>query len=260
MKVENGPEEEGVVDSWAKWMLKLYPKMWRQRYEIEMLALLDEHQVSWRTLLDLTRGAARAQLFWQRRGIWRIQFLVGFAFVSFLCFATYAGVQQYMRQGANFPQESIVTQAVAGLSASSGQAAQSAAQVIPPYQVNVKRSLLPFVIVYDKQGDPIASNVVLNGKTPELPLGVLGYTRAHGVDRLTWQPQPDARIAAVIQYYSGNGGGYVLSGRGLRLVENGESELLHVIAITWASLIAALGLVLVANRRRYRDQRGSTTP
>lgn len=152
-----------------------------------------------------------------------------------------------MRQGANFPQESMVTRALAGLSAGSGEAAQSAAQTIPTYQVHVDHSLLPFVIVYNNQGDPIASNVVLNGKTPELPPRVLGYTRAHGVDRLTWQP--DARIAAVIQYYSGSGGGFVLSGRALRVVENGEGELLRVLGLIWASLIAALGVVILVKHQ-----------
>jgi hypothetical protein len=44
-----------------KWVLKLYPPAWRERYEAEMLALLEQHHVTWRTLIDLLRGAVDAR-------------------------------------------------------------------------------------------------------------------------------------------------------------------------------------------------------
>jgi hypothetical protein len=45
-----------------KLILKLYPPAWRQRYQEEMLALLELHPLTWRTLLDLFWGALDARL------------------------------------------------------------------------------------------------------------------------------------------------------------------------------------------------------
>jgi hypothetical protein len=47
-------------------LLRLYPKAWRQRYEAEMRALLDQHEVTIVTRLDLLRGALDASLFDRR--------------------------------------------------------------------------------------------------------------------------------------------------------------------------------------------------
>jgi hypothetical protein len=47
-------------------LLRLYPKAWRQRYEAEMQALLDQHEVTIVTRLDLLRGAVDASLFDRR--------------------------------------------------------------------------------------------------------------------------------------------------------------------------------------------------
>ncbi len=44
------------------WLLKLYPHAWRERYEIEMIALLEEHNVTLFTLFDLLLGALDARL------------------------------------------------------------------------------------------------------------------------------------------------------------------------------------------------------
>lgn len=45
-----------------RWLLQLYPKSWRERYEKEMLALLAEHKVTPATVLDLLVGALDANL------------------------------------------------------------------------------------------------------------------------------------------------------------------------------------------------------
>lgn len=47
-------------------LLRLYPRAWRERYEAEMLALLEDHDVTLATRLDLLRGAFEAwQSQWQ---------------------------------------------------------------------------------------------------------------------------------------------------------------------------------------------------
>jgi hypothetical protein len=45
-----------------RWLLGLYPRAWRDRYEEEMLALLEEHKVTPATIADLLMGALDANL------------------------------------------------------------------------------------------------------------------------------------------------------------------------------------------------------
>ena len=44
------------------WILKFYPRAWRTRYEAEMLALLEEHHITFLTVFDLLFGAFDAHL------------------------------------------------------------------------------------------------------------------------------------------------------------------------------------------------------
>ncbi|MGC7873357.1 hypothetical protein ACPUYX_17760 [Desulfosporosinus sp. SYSU MS00001] len=45
-----------------RWLLKLYPRTWRERYEDEMVTLLEEHKVTPATVFDLLLGAFDANL------------------------------------------------------------------------------------------------------------------------------------------------------------------------------------------------------
>jgi hypothetical protein len=44
------------------WILNFYPRRWRERYQEEMLAVLEQHAISLTTLLDLLLGALDARL------------------------------------------------------------------------------------------------------------------------------------------------------------------------------------------------------
>jgi DNA-binding PadR family transcriptional regulator len=44
------------------WMLRLYPPAWRERYEAEMVALLEQHEITFFTVVDLLVGALDARL------------------------------------------------------------------------------------------------------------------------------------------------------------------------------------------------------
>lgn len=44
------------------WMLRLYPPAWRERYEAEMIALLEQHEITFWTVVDLLIGALDARL------------------------------------------------------------------------------------------------------------------------------------------------------------------------------------------------------
>src|SRR5215470_12614487 len=51
-----------TYQSLALWLLRLYPRRWRGRYEVEVQVLLEEHEIRLRTLVDLLIGALDARL------------------------------------------------------------------------------------------------------------------------------------------------------------------------------------------------------
>lgn len=51
----------------CRWLLRLYPRAWRERYGDEFLALLEQSPSSWRTFADVARAAGAE---WTR-SVWR---------------------------------------------------------------------------------------------------------------------------------------------------------------------------------------------
>lgn len=126
----------------------------------------------------------------------------------------YGVVQQSQRRGADYPQIQIAEDTAAELDG--GAMPSSLAQG----NVDMARSLAPFVIVYDKSGKVVTGSGYLDGKLPQVPIGVLQHARGKDYSVVTWQPKSGVRIAAVstaAQKY------YVLSGRSLTEVERNES-------------------------------------
>jgi hypothetical protein len=60
--------------------------------------------------------------------------------------------------------------------------------------VEMKRSLSPFLIVYNDQGQALASTAQLDGQTPTPPAGIFEYVRTHGEERVSRQPERGLRI------------------------------------------------------------------
>jgi hypothetical protein len=73
--------------------------------------------------------------------------------------------------------------------------------------------------------------------------------RAHGEDRITWQPAEGVRHAIVVDRYQG---GFVVGGRSLTAVERNEDALLRWVVIGWLAGIAAIlgGLLLFRRLQR----------
>ena len=140
----------------------------------------------------------------------------------------YLTVQQSYRIGANDPQVQMAEDAARALA--NGQSAES---LMPGEKVDIAFSLAPYLIIYDAEGKPVASNALLHGSIPSLPAGVFDYTRQHGEDRISWQPEPGVRSATVIVSVSGGNGGYVLAGRSLREVERREDQLTTQVFLGW---------------------------
>lgn len=146
----------------------------------------------------------------------------------------YAVVQQDLREGANDPQIQMAEDAAAQLGA--GQPVQA---VVPRQTVDIATSLAPFMIVFDNNGNPIASSARLNGQIPAIPSGVFDSVRQNGEDRITWQPQPEVRSAIVVTQFKGAQSGFVVAGRSLREVEIRESETLQLSLLGLAALLFA---------------------
>jgi hypothetical protein len=154
--------------------------------------------------------------------------------ITALCGLVYLAVQQELRQSANDPQIQIAQDAALALE--NGAAVSSR---VPVGITALEHSLAPFVMVFDDHGRVVASSATLHSQTPQLPAGILDYVRAHGEDRVTWQPETGVRIAAVVIRYEGAQPGFVLAGRSLREVEAREDNALLEAEAAWAFAMAA---------------------
>ena len=124
-----------------------------------------------------------------------LRFLLLAFVLTLSCGISYLLVQQDLRQSANDPQ---IQMAEDGISP----------QTLP--RVDISKSLAPFVIVFDQNGNPVSSSGTLNGAIPTIPAGIFQYVRNSGEDRFTWQPAPSVRIAAVVDKTNS---GFILAGR-----------------------------------------------
>jgi len=150
----------------------------------------------------------------------------------------YAAIQQDIRQSADDPQIQMAEDIATKLA--DGQAIQN---VVPAEKVDIAKSLAPYIIVFDATGKPIASSAQLDGQTPTIPPGVPDYVRQNGEDRITWQPQPGVRSAAVITQINGSHPGFVLVGRSLREVEIREDNILHLLIVGWIGMLFATAII-----------------
>lgn len=157
--------------------------------------------------------------------------------------------QQNIRTSANDPQIQMVEDAANALNA--GKDPQTLVNAIP---VDLSKSLSPYLIIFNDLGQPVASSAQLEGRTPVPPPGVFTYTKEHGEDRITWQPKPWIRSAAVIKRFDAGRGGFVLAGRSLREVESRTQNLLYLAAAGWGfSLLVTLILSLIITKINSRQ-------
>ncbi len=152
--------------------------------------------------------------------------------VSGLIGLIYAAVQQDLRQGADDPQIQMAEDIAAKLA--NGEQVQN---VVPLEKVDIAKSLAPYVMIFDANGNPVASSAQLDGQTPTIPAGVFDYVRQNGEDRITWQPQTGVRSAVVVTQYKGQNSGFVLAGRSLREVEKREDNLLLILLAGWVVML-----------------------
>ncbi len=144
--------------------------------------------------------------------------------------------QQEIRKAANNPQIEVAENAVDLINSG-----------VPPFTlfasraIDIENRLSTFQVIYDDQGNVIGSNAKLDGKSPVLPQGVFDYTRENKEDRITWEPKPGQRFAAVVMRYgsstSTTTSGFVLAARSLREIEQRQKDLMKEVLIGWAVTI-----------------------
>ena len=159
--------------------------------------------------------------------------------------------QHILRSGANDPQVQLARDAAARWDAGAAPAS------LMPAEMDVGRSLAPFLILFDGSGGEIASSARLGGSTPQLPSGVFDSVRAAGEDRITWQPAQGVRIAAVIVPAQR---GFVLAGRSLELVEEREDDTLLLVVLGWLGALGLTGLAALAAAWLQELPRGGPLP
>ncbi len=171
----------------------------------------------------------------------RIWFPVAFV-ATILSVLIYLSIQQSFRLSANDPQIQIAEDNAQLLL--NGKSVQ---EVIGQLQVDISKSLSPFIIIFDDSTKPVASQAVLEGRIPTPPTGVFTYTKQHKQDRITWEPKPGVRIAAILVHFEGANPGFILVGRSLRETENRESRLgLQVLLISSLALVGSLAVGVIS--------------
>jgi hypothetical protein len=135
----------------------------------------------------------------------------------------YVAVQQDERAGANDPQIQMAVDARNALVA--GATPQS---LVPANQVDIARSLAPYLVIFDGNRQEVAASATINGLQLVPPAGVFDSAQALPMDTITWTPAPGVRSAIVVLHYAN---GYVLAGRSLATVEDRENQTLWQVGV-----------------------------
>lgn len=148
----------------------------------------------------------------------------------------YAVVQQVQRSDANYSQIQMSEDMAAQID--SAKDPHIASTLTP---VDMRASLAPFSIVYDKKGNVVSGSGYLDKKVPAASVGMLENSKGKTYNAVTWQPADGVRIASVT--VATKSGYYVLSGRSLTEVEKNEN---HTLQLSLIGGILALLVVVAA--------------
>jgi hypothetical protein len=158
-------------------------------------------------------------------------------------------IQGALRRSADQPQIQMAQDYAAAL-----QSGSSLEETLPPVHVDIQRSLEPFAIFYNPEGQPVGATGHIDQNVPKPPAGVFAYLRTHATDKFTWQPQPGLRIAAVARRVDGPQPGFVLVGRSLQMTELETNTLRRGTFLTWFMLMGLLaaGAIFLDHAERKR--------
>lgn len=150
----------------------------------------------------------------------------------------YASVQQGYRSTANDPQIQIARDLSIAL-----ENGKSINIFSDTDAIDLTKSLAIFTEIFDAAGKPVQSTGFINGQLPQPPNGVFDFTNANEEDIITWQPQPDIRLAMVFEKISGKG--FIAAGRSLKETEFRTGNLVKMIFIAWIACMFVLAVHLL---------------
>ena len=167
-----------------------------------------------------------------------VPWIVGVFVVTIAIAAVYLGLQQLNRSAADDAGGRLASQVISAGSVGAGPDASTPAG--PDARVDLATSLAPFFIVYDRSGTPVAGTGYLDGSLGRIPSGVVRSALANGTDRVTWQPRPGLRFAAVALK---DGDRVVLAAQSLKPTEDRIDRLGMALVLGWvvAVFILAIG-------------------
>lgn len=151
----------------------------------------------------------------------------------------YMVVQQAQRNDADYPQIQMAEDTAAILNGGAAPGTVVNGSVI------MGKSLAPFTLIFDKNGNIVNGNGYLRGTMPKIPMGVLTAAKGHDYHRVTWQPAGDVRIAAVAVAADNY---YVVSGRSLKVVEQNIQRTLALCVFGGLVSLVVLSAAFVAYR------------
>jgi hypothetical protein len=173
--------------------------------------------------------------------VMKINTSIPFIIVTLIFGTLYVAIQQSIRMGVNDQEVQLTDDLSAAIAAGA-----KPTDLDPGRPIDMAKSLAPVVALFDAAGKQIVSSALVNGKPLSVPAGVFEAARAKGEDRLTLEPAPGVRLAAVVRYYDGAGqtgtttAGFALAARSLREAERRISDIGTIVLIGWALSILCL--------------------
>lgn len=157
--------------------------------------------------------------------------LTAFLLLTLIFGSIYGISQQVVRQAADDPQIQIAEDVKTYLEQGVGP------ENFTTNKVDVRKSLAPFIIIYDKDGALVSGSGYIDEEVPVIPKDVLDSVGSSPYHTVTWEPKDGVRVAAVVTKTEEN---YVVSGRSLRVSEERTLNLIYLIAAGYAAALFIL--------------------
>ncbi len=160
--------------------------------------------------------------------------------ISGIFFTIYGVGQQILRQTANDPQIMIAQEVAAKLD---GGATPSTALGSTVHAINF--SSLPFTGIY-QNGTLVATGGLYYGKKLSIPAGVYEHMGDVPYHAITWQAEPDLRLASISVHskrYS------IVTARSLKDTEDRIGMVAVMVIIGWLGSLGVLTAALIWNQR-----------
>ena len=164
------------------------------------------------------------------------------ALVSIILLTIYATVQQSYRTGLNDPQMQIAGDL--RLQIEKGGSIES---YFRNDTIDIRRSLSPFIVLYDNTGKPIRYDALLDGKPPQVPADIFFEVRQEGEYDVSWQPRDGVRMAMVIVKTNSKPTQFIAVGRSMAVVENRTANVMMTILMAWTVSMGVIIFIIIIN-------------